>query len=75
MSGIKRQKWRLALTAILILHKKVSSSRFMNLDPDTCERRRLRIPSAAFARSQRPGIAWCLVLGSWPSAGASSSAG
>ena len=45
MSGTRSQEWRLGLAAILILHQKVLRSWLSG--PDTCERRRLRIPSAA----------------------------
>ena len=63
MSGGRRQEMA-AATPILIFHQRVALSWFLQprpspgqaLDPDTCkERRRLRIPSAAFARDQEPG--------------------
>ena len=40
------------------------------IDPDLPQRRRLRIPSAAFARSQVSGTQEDLIPGSWPGASA-----
>ena len=52
MPGTRSQQWRAVRAAILILHKMVPSS--WSLAPGSWHllRRRLRIPSAAFARNQ-----------------------